>query len=112
MEEKLDQVKKLLEKHNQTHLLINYENLSDEKKEILLDQILTIDFEEMEDLYAQTKQKIELGDSEIEPVEAVKKSKLTNEEKLKYQEIGNKIMHEGKYAVVTMAGGQGTRLRT
>ena len=28
------------------------------------------------------------------------------------KEIGNKVIQNGKYAVVTMAGGQGTRLRT
>lgn len=111
MEEKLKRVKEILVKHNQTHLLNNYERLDNEKKEILLEQILTIDFEEMENLYEMTKKHAKMEKTEIEPVEAVKKSKLSNEEKLKYEEIGNKAMREGKYAVVTMAGGQGTRLR-
>ena len=40
----------------------------------------------------------------------IDKSKLEKEEKETYKELGENIIKEGKYAVVTMAGGQGTRL--
>ena len=38
------------------------------------------------------------------------KEKLSKEERTAYEEDGIRAIKEGKYAVVTMAGGQGTRL--
>ena len=38
------------------------------------------------------------------------KEELSKEDKEKYEKLGEKIIKEGRYAVVTMAGGQGTRL--
>lgn len=49
-------------------------------------------------------------DSKIEPIDYTDKSKLSKEEYEKYKAIGEKKIKEGKLAVVTMAGGQGTRL--
>ena len=40
------------------------------------------------------------------------KEKLSKEERDGFEGEGIKAIKEGKYAVVTMAGGQGTRLRT
>ena len=40
----------------------------------------------------------------------VEKEKMSKEEKEKYDQIGIEKIKEGKLAVVTMAGGQGTRL--
>ena len=57
---------------------------------------------------AQEWQKI--SNYKITNINYVDKSKLTDEEYDKYYSIGKKIIEEGKYAVVTMAGGQGTRL--
>lgn len=112
MEEKLEKVKEILQKFNQEHLLQKYEDLNDENKQKLLNQILEINFEEVRSLYEQTKKKPQINDVKIEPINFIEKAKLTNEEKNKYEETGKKVMAKGKYAVVTMAGGQGTRLRT
>ena len=40
------------------------------------------------------------------------KEKLTKEQLATYRKIGEETIKEKKYAVVTMAGGQGTSLRT
>ena len=59
MEEKLLATKEILKKYGQEHLLENYENLSEENKNVLLNDILTIDFGEIAELYEQTKHKVE-----------------------------------------------------
>lgn len=110
MDEKLKEVQKILKKYNQEQLLICYDKLIEEKKEELLDQILKIDFEQMNKLYEATKTKKDFKNFEIEPLAYVDKQKMAQEEKEKYEKAGIDIIKNGKYAVVTMAGGQGTRL--
>ena len=110
MENKLQEAKNILKKYNQEHLLFQYENLSKEKKEYLLNQILNINFELINKLYKETKQETKFENAKIEPIKYVEKEKLTKEEKEKYFGIGANEIKKGKLAVVTMAGGQGTRL--
>lgn len=101
---------KKLEKYGQEHLLNNYKFLDDEKKEKLIKQIKNIDFDQTIDLFNITTKSVKKPDGEITSIEYVDKSKLSKEEYDRYYEIGKKKIEEGKYAVVTMAGGQGTRL--
>ena len=79
MEEKLLATKEILKKYGQEHLLSNYEKLSNEDKNRLLNDILTIDFGEISKLYEQTKHKIKFENCKIEPIEHVDKAKLSNE---------------------------------
>ena len=110
MEEKYQRALEILKKYNQEHLLNNYNNLSDDKKEKLLDQILTIDFDQITKLYEQTKIQVSFANDKIEPIDFVDKSALSEEELKQYNDLGDNAIKQGKYAVVTMAGGQGTRL--
>lgn len=112
MEDKYSEAKKILEQYNQTHLLSQYDKLDDEKKEQLLNQITNIDFDQINKLYEQTKKEIEMEQDKIEPISYTEKDSLSDEEKQKYSKIGENEIKNGKFAVVTMAGGQGTRLRT
>lgn len=109
MEEKLEKAKKILEQYNQEHLIKHFDNLSKEKQEILLEQILQIDFKQMKELYNNIGKIAENSDTKIEPISFVEKEKIEDE---KYFNEGAKIVKDGKLAIVTMAGGQGTRLRT
>lgn len=77
MEDKLIKVKELLKKHNQEHLLTFFDNLSAENKELLLNQILDIDFELMSKLYEDTKKEIDIDTNSIEPISYIDKSKLS-----------------------------------
>lgn len=110
MEEKYLAAKEKLEKYNQEQLLNYYDKLDSEQKTKLLNQILTIDFAQINDLYEQTKNIIDFSNDIIEPIEFIDKAKLSNEDLNKYNKIGEETIKAGKYAVVTMAGGQGTRL--
>ena len=108
--ERLEKAKEILKKYNQEHLLSCFEKLSEENKQKLLNQILTIDFKEILSLYEDTKKEASVGKGKIEPIAYVDKSKLGDNELKEYEKIGAEVISKGKYAVVTMAGGQGTRL--
>ena len=110
MEEKYNAAKEILKKHNQKHLLNGYAKLTDEKKAKLLDQILTIDFAQIEKLYSKINEKVDFKTSKIEPIDYIDKSQLSKEDYKKYLEEGKKVINNNQLAVVTMAGGQGTRL--
>ncbi len=110
MDEKLEQVEKILKKYKQEQLLRCYDKLIEAKKEELLDQILKIDFDHMKKLYEETKTKKHFDNFEIKPLAYIDKQKLEKDDKEKLEKDGIEIIKSGKYAVVTMAGGQGTRL--
>ena len=103
---------KMLESYNQNHIINLLKNLDEVKKQELLDQIEKIDFHQVMELYDNTKKEIEIKESKIEPISYLDKAKLSQEQKEKFDKLGEEILRNGKYAVVTMAGGQGTRLRT
>lgn len=106
----LEEVKEKLKKYGQEHLLLSYERLNDAGKEKLLEQIENINFEECKELFELTKQTKKFDDVKLEPLKVTDASKLTDEEITKITRLGEKIIKNGKYAVVMMAGGQGTRL--
>lgn len=110
MQEKYEVALNNLKKYGQEHILRNFENLTEEEKEKLLDQILTIDLNQISELYESTKKTISFANDKIEPIDYVDKSALTEDELQKYNQLGEDAIKQGKYAVVTMAGGQGTRL--
>ena len=105
-----EEMKNVLEKYNQNHVVLAYERADEEKKKKILEQVSRIDFENMEKLYGIAKNPVEVEEAEISPMPYEDTTKLTNEEKNKYIKIGEDIIRNGKLAVVTMAGGQGTRL--
>lgn len=107
----IDNIKQKLSKYHQLHLLQNYDKFNEEDKNKLIKQINSIDFELITKLYEQaTKNKKEQTNDIIEPIDVVTKEYLTIEEKREYQKIGEQIIRNNQYAVVTFAGGQGTRL--
>ncbi len=108
MEDKLEEIKIILKKYGQEHLLNHYETLDETYKKELLNQIEEIDFELANSLY-QSVGKKEKQEDKITPIEYLDKYKLYDDYKY-YENIGKKAIMEGKLAAVTMAGGQGTRL--
>ena len=111
MEEKFEQVEKKLKKAGQEHLLKYYERITDDKKkENFLNSILTIDFDAINEIYLDSKKNITNKDFVIEPIKFIDKEKIDEKEYAEYEKLGKDIIKSGKLAVVTMAGGQGTRL--
>ena len=102
----------LLEKYNQKHIVNLLKKLDVIKKKELIEQIEKIDFHQIMELFDNTKKEIEIKENKIEPIKYLDKAKLAKEEKDKLNKLGEEIIKSGQYAVVTMAGGQGTRLRT
>ena len=100
----------LLKIYNQEHIIKLLEKLEEEKKRALIDQISKIDFHQIKELYDNTKKEIEIKENKIEPLPYLDKEKLSEEQKEEFQRLGEEVIEKGEYAVVTMAGGQGTRL--
>ena len=96
MEEKYNRVKEILKKYNQEQLLFCYDKFIEAKKEELLDQILAIDFEHMKQLYEETKENKSFKNIEIEPLPYIDKFKLSDEKINRYEDIGTKIIRDGK----------------
>lgn len=102
---------KILKNNKQKEILEVLNNLKDEsKKENLIKQILDLDFAELNRLYNKANESIIKNEQKIEHVKHIDKEKMTEEQIKDYTKIGAEIIKNGKYAVVTMAGGQGTRL--
>ncbi len=100
----------ILREYNQDHIIRLLEKLDEEKKQELTKQIQGIDFHQIMELYNNTKKEIKFKESKIEPLKYLDKAKLTEVQRQEFDKLGEEIVKSGKYAVVTMAGGQGTRL--
>lgn len=102
-----------LQKYNQEHLIKFMDELTEEEKNSLIEEIESIDLDLIKKLYDDTKNSAELLNAdkgEITPLPCVDKSNMSREEYDKYYQLGTQLMKDGKYAALTMAGGQGTRL--
>jgi len=100
---KIERAIQLLEEHGQETVI---KEIKKHKNPELIEQVLTLDFQKIE----QCKEKIGKQEQEkqerIEKIPYIDGNKLKQEEIEKYETIGKEIIAKGKYAVVTMAGGQ------
>lgn len=109
-EQELAQARAILKANKQENLLRFIDKLDNNKKEKIIKQILNLDFTQLNKLYEETKSSAEIINKKIENIKYVDEYKLSDEAKEKYTNIGEKVIKNNQYAVVTMAGGQGTRL--
>ena len=108
--DKLQDTIDILKEYKQDHIIKLLKKLNEKQQDELIKQINSIDFHQIMELYHNTKKAIEFKESKIEPLKYLDKAKLTVEQRNKFDELGENAVRSGKYAVVTMAGGQGTRL--
>ena len=108
--DKVQDIIDLLKMYNQEHIINLIEKLDKNKKQALIEQLSKIDFHQLSELYDNTKKEIEIKENKIEPLPYLDKKKLSEKQKEEFQRLGEEVLEKGEYAVVTMAGGQGTRL--
>jgi UDP-N-acetylglucosamine/UDP-N-acetylgalactosamine diphosphorylase len=111
----LEKTKKLLRKHNQSHLLAFWEQLSAARRQNLLVQIEGLDFTEIDRWVADYIKKPAAAAIPVDfappafyslnPVGPVQKRKYDQARKL-----GRELISTGRVAAFVVAGGQGTRL--
>lgn len=104
------QILKVLKKYNQEHLLNFWSELNEDQKQSLQNQLNSIDFAKVDKLYKSLKT-ISIPQGEIvEPLDYFIKNEFSAKERRNLENQGTAMLKSGQYAVVTMAGGQGTRL--
>lgn len=99
-----------LKKYNQEQIIVEIEKMNKEEQEKIAKQIEEIDFDEVQKLYKLTKENHVTNNGKIEPINYIDLEKISEEEKEEAKKIGENIIKKNEFAVVTMAGGQGTRL--
>lgn len=99
-----------LKKYNQEEIINILNILSEQEKNSLYNQIINLDFKQIDDLYTELTNKSKITGEDIQVIKSINKDKLPKSELEKLDEIGRNIIKNGKYALVTMSGGQGTRL--
>lgn len=100
-------INEILEKYDQKHLLKYIDDLKEDEKEKLINEIKNIDFEFLNSLYKNRLKDIEIKPKQITPIKYFTKKELNQDY---YKEIGEKIIKDNKLAVITLAGGMGSRL--
>lgn len=111
MNKDLDKVIELLKKYNQEHLLQFYCFLNEEEKSELINEILSIDFDLIQDTYNNMKcNHTEKEENQFKPLYAKSLKMYSHEERINLYDIGMNALAKGMVAVYLVAGGQGTRL--
>ena len=99
-----------LKKYNQEQIIKKIEEMDNTEQKQIIRQINEIDLEEVEKLYNLTKKEQTVKSGKIEPINYIDLEKISKEENESSKKLGEQIIKSNQYAVVTMAGGQGTRL--
>lgn len=108
----MERYEDILRKNGQEHILSYIDKIDDVHKQKMIQEIENIDFEQLKKLYEESKRDYSKAVKGI-IIEHVPFTDKYNMDKAKFSEIealGENIIKQGKYAAVTMAGGQGTRL--
>ena len=102
-----EQIKDILIKHDQLHLLKYYDKLTEEQQANLLAQISSVNWHLLELL--QNRQDTETVKAKLEPLGALEVSEI-EKRKEEFTQIGIEALKAQKVGAVLLAGGQGTRL--
>lgn len=100
-----EQAMKVLEEHNQTHVMRGFDDLTSAQQETLLNQIADLQWDDI--ALAGNQTEIPLG--EITPIEGMDVEEI-DAKREEYAKIGYEAIREGKVAALLLAGGMGTRL--
>lgn len=106
----MEEIIKTLEKYNQNQIIEILHKVDEATKEKLISQLNKINFKEIKDLYENIHTSNEVNLDKIKPIKSTNEDKLSKEELENYKRLGEETVRNNKFAVVTMSGGQGTRL--
>lgn len=106
----MENIIKNLEKYNQNQIIEILHKVDATTKKKLISQLSEINFEEIKDLYENIDSANKVDLNKIKPIKATKKDNLSKQELENYKKLGEETVKNNKFAVVTMSGGQGTRL--
>ncbi len=112
MENKAEEIIEILEKYNQHHIVEHMEKQEDNIKTEIIEQVKNIDFEELLNSYNNVKTIDPKTQNRISKIEATVAHEIDEEQKNSYIKLGEEVLKLNKFSAVTLAGGQGTRLRT
>lgn len=101
--EKIEKAIQLLEQHGQEKIA---KEVKKNKNPELIEQVLKLNFSKIEECKQKIEKKEAIEKVKIEPIPYIDGQKLEKQEKEQYKVVGEEIIRKGKYAVVTMAGGQ------
>ncbi len=110
MRKKFKETYEMLKIYNQEHLLAFFNELDINKQKHLLNQIDRIDFSKILKLYDNSMINRDVLFENISPLKYYEKKDFSNSQLSTITQIGEDIIKSSQFAVVTMAGGQGTRL--
>jgi len=110
--DRLSRIRDTLEQHGQSHLLRFFDDLTADQKQLLLDDIEQVNFNQLDDLIDRfvrhPSPPEDIG--ELEPADYYPLPPTDAYDENAYREAGEELIRTGKVAAFTVAGGQGTRL--
>jgi UDP-N-acetylglucosamine/UDP-N-acetylgalactosamine diphosphorylase len=83
-----------LKKYNQEHLLMFWDDLDASQKYALISQINSIDFEEIHNLYLNSKKDDSIDSNDISPLPYISKKALSDDDLNFYTDIGENIIRK------------------
>ena len=104
-----EQAAALLEKHGQTQLLKYYDELNEEEKASLLQQIEDLDLS-LPELVRGADGPKAFPRGKLAPLPDTMTVEEIEARRAEFEEVGSRAIREGKCAAVLLAGGMGTRL--
>ncbi|KAL1501780.1 hypothetical protein ABEB36_007045 [Hypothenemus hampei] len=112
--EGLEEIKKLLEEHNQSHILKYWNDLNETQQKEFLVHLHSIDFKEALFLWQKAHEDLlkshTIGPNDFGPIHLQIQKDLPPNVLEEYRKIGYEEISNNSVGVVVLAGGQGTRL--
>jgi len=111
----LEEIKKLLEKHHQSHLLAFWDQLNAAQRQSLLAQIQQLDWSQIDGWVVDIVRKTAPAqiDAGFTPAPFYSSTPVNPQQKRKFDqaiELGKDLISAGKVAAFVVAGGEGSRL--
>lgn len=104
-----EQAKEMLKKYNQEHIIHFLEQLEGRQQEELINQVLEINFPQIINLYEKTKQEEVIEENNIDFIPYIDKSKLEEEAKTQYEQIGADLIRQRKICLCHNGGRAGNK---